>query len=348
MAKRSWWSRWLDLFTGRASPGVSAHPSRSGRARARSPRSGRRQGWRGIPREDTLTQRLDSAVRGSKERELLRGAEESLRRGRRDEAIRAYRAALKIFLGRGAIHKAVAVSTTLTRLLPDDPSVLEELAQIQEQLGHRPEAEAARSRAAALYEARGSAERAARARSSPRAESHAMPQGRSLHIDARPAPVVADEALETTSDSARQKEERPPEAAREGPELEDDEALEAISAQAEEVELSRELFVPSREALGLEPLVSDERDARAIEDAEAGEATIADASLADQVRERLERYRAPPKLPTRAGPRGLSIPNSATILDPRGAGALEGSEHDPRQPISAQPVRAGRDEPPNG
>ena len=70
----------------------------------------------GIAKADTLVRRLDSAVRGSKERDLLRGAEESLRRGRVGEALRAYRAAVHVFIDRGAYSKAAAVLSTLRRI----------------------------------------------------------------------------------------------------------------------------------------------------------------------------------------------------------------------------------------
>jgi hypothetical protein len=108
-----------------------------------------------IPKQDTLARRLDSAVRGAKERDLLRGAEESLRRGRRSEAIRAYAAALEVFMDRGAYQKAIAVLTNLTRLEPETPLHFEKLAEVQDLVGRRREAEASRRYAVALLEGSG-------------------------------------------------------------------------------------------------------------------------------------------------------------------------------------------------
>lgn len=116
---------------------------------------GGKQRGTGIAHQDTLARRVESAVRGSRERDLLRSAEESMRRGRREEALRAYQAALEIFEDRGANLKSAAVLATLTRIEPEEPGHFEALAEIQEKLGRRPEAGASRSRAAQLRELRG-------------------------------------------------------------------------------------------------------------------------------------------------------------------------------------------------
>ncbi|MEO1229268.1 MAG: hypothetical protein AAFZ18_10215 [Myxococcota bacterium] len=135
------------------------------------------------PDEDSLSQRVDSAVRSSRERDLLRGAEESLRRGRREDALRAYRAALEVFEHRGAYLKSAAVLATLTRIEPDDPGNFEELARVQEQLGRRPEADASRRQAALLREARGESTLAASLRAS---DPERVEAAEGLQVHARP------------------------------------------------------------------------------------------------------------------------------------------------------------------
>lgn len=114
--------------------------------------------------QDTLAIRLDSAVRGSRERDLLRGAEESFRRGRTAEGLRAYQAVLRVYRDRGAHAKAVSVLSQLCRLDPENPAHFESLAEVQEQLGRRQEAGQARQQAATLHQRRGADTRAAQLR----------------------------------------------------------------------------------------------------------------------------------------------------------------------------------------
>lgn len=180
MAKRSFWARWFErLFP-------------SEKSKQRLPK-----------KQDTLARRLDSAVRGHRERDLLRGAEESLRRGRRDEALRAYRAALAVFMDRGAYQKAVAVLGTLSRLQPEAPDVLEELAKVQEQLGRRAEAGRARERAADLHEARGAADRAAELRLPSRSAADAPER---IHVHrSRHDPSMPDEAARPGSRASKER-----------------------------------------------------------------------------------------------------------------------------------------------
>ncbi len=260
-----------------------------------------------IAATDTLARRLDSAVKGSKERDLLRGAEAALGRGRRADALRAYRAALDLFLERGLDAKAAAVLGHLVRLEPTEPTHFDRLADVHERLGRRSEAELARRRAHSLrHDVREPRDLpAAQPASTPTA-----PPVRARFLPSGPGPSApwrqADPQGPVAAGTARAP----------GP---------STPTKSPPAPTSRAAPTPrSAPSHDSERSGFDQEDSVEVADDATTVGPLPWASASDRG------PATPTRPPTRTGgPRGLAIPGAATVLDPRGAGSIEGSEHDP-------------------
>ncbi len=98
----------------------------------------------------TLVARV-SAVEEAREREMLRLAEESIRRGHPEQAAIVYRKAAVRYRRDGLAPKELAVLNMWTRVAPHDPDAWTALADHHEVLEHRRGALEALARAAALW-----------------------------------------------------------------------------------------------------------------------------------------------------------------------------------------------------
>lgn len=122
-----------------------------------------------IPPADTFSQRIGEAVHEQRERTLLRGAEEGIRKGRSAEAIEAYRALVGLYEDRAAHAKLAAVLANLVRLEPDNPEWPSQLAEVEHTRGHPRLAASWWARAADLLRDCGQHEAAANAWANARA-----------------------------------------------------------------------------------------------------------------------------------------------------------------------------------
>ncbi len=122
----------------------------------RSRRRGR--GVRGIPAPQTLADRV--AHLGKRDRDMLRVAEEAVRRGFPQQAIIAYSKAARFYMETGKDRKAAAVLNQLLKLAPEDVETVGQLVRCYENLGRKAEAADASFRCAELYEATGQSDKA--------------------------------------------------------------------------------------------------------------------------------------------------------------------------------------------
>lgn len=102
-------------------------------------------------------------MRGERERDLLRGAEEGLRRGRVAAAIQAYSALLDLYASRGADAKSAAVLATLVKIEPKEARWPELLAELHTRMRHYREASEWWARVARIHADAGRHEDAERA-----------------------------------------------------------------------------------------------------------------------------------------------------------------------------------------
>jgi hypothetical protein len=104
----------------------------------------------GIPAPETLVARV-SAVEEAREHEMLRLAEESIRRGHPEQAAIVYRKAAVRYRREGLAQKELAVLHMWARIAPEDPAVWTGMAQLHEAAGKTRAALEALARAAALH-----------------------------------------------------------------------------------------------------------------------------------------------------------------------------------------------------
>lgn len=103
-----------------------------------------------IPAPHTLVARV-SAVEEAKEREMLRLAEESIRRGHPGQAAIVYRKVAQRYLREGLTHKELAVLNMWVRVASHDPEAWTAMGLHHERAQHRRLALEALTRAAALW-----------------------------------------------------------------------------------------------------------------------------------------------------------------------------------------------------
>lgn len=153
----------------------------------------------------TLVARV-SAVEAAREREMLRLAEESIRRGHPEQAAIVYRKAADRYRRDGMVPKELAVLNMWTRVAPHDPDAWTALADHHEAVEHRRGALEALARAAALWRSVGKDELAQglearfhELRAGPVAPSvsqdvgasaSAPPEPEALHASVAPPPAI--------------------------------------------------------------------------------------------------------------------------------------------------------------
>lgn len=104
----------------------------------------------GIPAPETLVARV-SAVEEARESDMLRLAEESIRRGHPEQAAIVYRKAAMRYRQDGKAQKELAVLHMWARVAPEDTAVWIGMAQLHEAAGKTRAALEAMARAAALH-----------------------------------------------------------------------------------------------------------------------------------------------------------------------------------------------------
>jgi hypothetical protein len=284
-----WWSRWWGRLFG------SRTPARPG----------------SIPAPATLVARVESAA--DDDRDILRVAEESLRRGFPDQAEIAYERAAAHYVQSGHGRKAVAVLRALARLRPEDARVQEDLAAVLESL-----------------ERRADAARALRAAAERRRVDGAEEQARELVRRARDLELreMSEHGLPAVPSATRAPEEGP--AVIVSPVEPDDAPLDLPDEEVNSLvmeALSQEA-IAEIEAVGSEEALPSMPGASVHATGGVDPAQLVDTDL-DTDREPRgaedpfeEETPVDPKLSPPTG-RGVAIPNDATVYDPSGSAAMQ-------------------------
>jgi hypothetical protein len=157
-----------------------------------------RRWWRGKPKpgsiasSPTLARRIERS--GDQEREILRLASESLRRGFPGEAEQAYEKAAQLYRANGVHRKEAAVLKALTRLRPDEAGPWVKLAECYLRLELRKDAAEALRKASVRFQKN----------SDPEAANDALRQARELEeLPPPPQPVLTPPEVHASDEEVR-------------------------------------------------------------------------------------------------------------------------------------------------